>query len=173
MSWFRKKESSDLNSEQISNNEDIKKNNKKDNHENNNKKPSRRRVWAIKRSLIEFIIEASKDTYPNEFYAKLLQKNGVISEFSIIRTISGRTHAIPYTYMEPPDIFFQTAGTVHSHPSGNNHPSGADLEFFSKMGNTHIIIGYPYTETTWRAYNGAGEPIELEVVRRVKRRSIE
>ena len=166
MGWFRKKENSDLNTDQISNNKNINKNN----NENNNEKPSRRRVWAIKKSLIEFIIEASKDTFPNEFYAKLLQKNGVISEFSIIRTISGRTHAIPFTYMEPPDVFFQTAGTVHSHPSGNNLPSGADLEFFSKMGNTHIIIGYPYTETTWQAYNWAGEPIELEVVRRVARK---
>jgi proteasome lid subunit RPN8/RPN11 len=160
MGWFRKKEDSNLNSEQPSNN----KNN------NDSEKRSRRRVWAIKKSLIEFIIEASKDTFPNEFYAKLLQKQGVISEFSIIRTISGRTHAIPFTYMEPPDVFFQTAGTVHSHPSGNNWPSGADLDFFSKMGNTHIIIGYPYTETTWQAYNMAGEPIELEVVRRVPRK---
>jgi proteasome lid subunit RPN8/RPN11 len=133
------------------------------------KPASKRKVWGIKKSMIEFIIEASKDSYPNEFYAKLLQKRGVISEFSIIRTIQGRTHAIPFTYMEPPDIFLETAGTIHSHPSGNNHPSSADLEFFSKMGDTHIIIGHPYTETTWRAYNRSGEPIELEVVRRVKR----
>ncbi len=129
---------------------------------------NKRRVWGIKKSMIEFIIEASKDSYPNEFYAKLLQKNGVISEFSIIKTIHGRTHAIPFTYMEPPDIFLETAGTVHSHPSGNNHPSQADLEFFSKYGDTHIIIGYPYNQYTWAAYNRLGEPIELEVVRRVK-----
>jgi proteasome lid subunit RPN8/RPN11 len=70
--------------------------------------------------------------------------------------------------MEPPDIFLETAGTVHSHPSGNYRPSGADLEFFRKMGDTHIIIGYPYTETTWQAYNRAGEPIKLEIVRRVR-----
>ena len=120
--------------------------------------------------MLEFIIEASKDSYPNEFYAKLLQKNGVIVEFSIIRTIQGRSHAIPFTYMEPPDIFLETAGTIHSHPSGNNRPSSADLQFFSKMGETHIIIGYPYTDRTWQAYNRAGEPIELEVVRRVRNR---
>jgi proteasome lid subunit RPN8/RPN11 len=128
----------------------------------------KRKIWGIKKAMIEFIIEASKDSYPNEFYAKLLQKKGVITEFSIIRTIQGRTHAIPFTFMEPPDIFLETAGTVHSHPSGNNHPSKADLEFFAKYGNTHIIIGYPYTESTWQAYNRSGERIELEVVRRVK-----
>jgi proteasome lid subunit RPN8/RPN11 len=128
----------------------------------------KRKVWGIKKSMIDFIIEASKDSYPKEFYAKLLQKNGVITEFSIIKTIQGDRHAIPFTYMEPPDIFLQTAGTVHSHPSGNNRPSGADLEFFRKSGDTHIIIGYPYTETTWQVYNRAGEPIELEVVRRVR-----
>ena len=128
----------------------------------------KRKIWGIKKSMIEFIIEASKDSYPNEFYAKLLQKKGVITEFSIIRTIQGRSHAIPFTYMEPPDIFLETAGTVHSHPSGNYQPSGADLEFFRKMGDTHIIIGYPYTETTWQAYDRAGNPIELQVVRRVR-----
>jgi proteasome lid subunit RPN8/RPN11 len=153
MGWFKKKENSDVD---ISDSSKI-------------TPPERRKVWGIKKSMIEFIIEASKDSYPNEFYAKLFQKNGVIHEFSIIRTIQGRTHAIPFTYMEPPDIFLNTAGTVHSHPSGNNHPSGADLEFFSKMGNTHIIIGYPYNERTWQAYDRAGRRIKLEVVRRIKR----
>ena len=140
----------------------------KDNKEKRIESTSKRKIWGIKKEMIQFIIEASKDSYPNEFYAKLMQKKGVISEFSIIRTIQGRTHAIPFVYMEPPDIFLETAGTVHSHPSGNNQPSGADLEFFSKMGNTHIIIGYPYTETTWQAYDRTGRPIELKVIRRIR-----
>ncbi len=160
MSWFSKKNAQD---KFTSNDLDQDVSPNKD-----RKVPQKGKVWAIKKEMIEFIIEASKDSYPNEFYAKLLQKKGVIYEFSIIRTIQGRTHAIPFTYMEPPDILLETAGTVHSHPSGNNWPSNADLEFFGKMGNTHIIIGYPYTETTWRAYNRAGEPIQLEIVRRIK-----
>jgi proteasome lid subunit RPN8/RPN11 len=135
---------------------------------NNRKEQKKRKVWGIKKAMVEFIIEASKDSYPNEFYAKLLQKNGVITEFSIIRTIQGRSHAIPFTYMEPPDIFLETAGTVHSHPSGSNRPSKADLQFFAKMGDTHIIIGYPYNVHTWQAYDRQGNEIELEVVRRVK-----
>lgn len=166
MGWFSKNYDPDVN------NNDIYKNNKKNLHNRYNKKQRsknpKRKVWGIKKAMIEFIIEASKDSYPNEFYAKLLQKNGVITEFSIIRTIQGRTHAIPFTYMEPPDIFLETAGTVHSHPSGNNHPSGADLEFFAKSGETHIIIGYPYNEYTWQAYNRAGETIDLQVVRRAR-----
>jgi proteasome lid subunit RPN8/RPN11 len=134
-----------------------------------NQNDDKRKVWGIKKAMIEFIIEASRDSYPNEFYAKLLQKEGVITEFSIIRTIQGRTHAIPFTYMEPPDIYLETAGTIHSHPSGNNRPSPADLQFFAKMGDTHIIIGYPYTPTTWQAYDRNGKMIELKVVRRVKK----
>jgi len=169
MGWFSKNYNPDVNDNNNYNDDD---NNKKNQLKQNNKKERskkiKRKVWGIKKAMIEFIIEASKDSYPNEFYAKLLQKNGVITEFSIIRTIQGRTHAIPFTYMEPPDIFIEAAGTVHSHPSGNNHPSGADLEFFAKSGTTHIIIGYPYNEYTWQAYNGAGETIELQVVRRVR-----
>jgi proteasome lid subunit RPN8/RPN11 len=160
MGWFSKKYDPEPIEEQSF---DIQSRSSKAKSSNN-----KRRVWGIKKTMIDFIIEASKDSYPNEFYAKLLQKKGVIAEFSIIKTIQGRTHAIPFTYMEPPDIFLETAGTVHSHPSGDNRPSKADLEFFSKFGDTHIIIGYPYTKYTWRAYNRLGEPIELEVVRRVR-----
>ncbi len=156
MGWLKRKNNNEFNNP-IMNSKEI---NKKD-----VEKP---KIWGIKKAMIDFIIEASKDSYPNEFYAKLLQKKGIIVEFSIIRTIQGRTHAIPFTYMEPPDIFLETAGTVHSHPSGNNRPSGADLQFFSKMGPVHIIIGYPYTEDTWQAYNRNGKSIELKVVRRVK-----
>lgn len=161
MGWFSKKYDLEPYQDNTSNQE-------RGHTSDNESKKQKRKVWGIKKAMIEFIIEASKDSFPNEFYAKLLQKKGVITEFSIIKTIQGRTHAIPFTYMEPPDIFLETAGTVHSHPSGNNRPSKADLEFFSKSGNTHIIIGYPYTEDTWQAYNRAGELIELKVVRRIR-----
>ena len=156
MGWFNKKKDTSENTQLRP---------MQDPSESKRKKP---KVWGIKKAMINFIIEASKDSYPNEFYAKLLQKKGIIIEFSIIRTIQGDAHAIPFTHMEPPDIFLETAGTVHSHPSGSNLPSEADLEFFAKMGDTHIIIGYPYSGHTWQAYNRSGEPIELKVVRRTK-----
>jgi len=125
---------------------------------------SMRPVRGISRQMVDLLCEASKDSHPNEFYARLFAKEGVITEFSIIQVISGRSHVIPFTYQEPPDISLSGVGTAHSHPGGIPRPSEADLSFFSKMGHTHIIIGSPYTVSTWRAYDGRGRPIELEVV---------
>ena len=128
------------------------------------------RVKGITPQMIKFIAEASRDTYPNEFYARLIAKDGVICEFSIIRVISGRTHVIPFTHEEPPDLSLEAVGTAHSHPSGNIRPSEADLQFFRKMGHTHIIMGYPYTDTSWKAFNSLGEKLDLPVLSPKKKR---
>jgi proteasome lid subunit RPN8/RPN11 len=66
--------------------------------------------------------------------------------------------------MQPPDVKFRVCGSVHSHPSPNATPSRADIIFFGKNGTTHIIVGYPYNMHSWRAYNGRGEQISLQVV---------
>jgi len=133
-------------------------------HDNGSRAGRKRPVWGISKKMLDLLCEASKDSLPNEFYAKLIADEGIITEFSIIQVIAGKTHVIPLTYQEPPDISLKGVGTAHSHPSGVPLPSGADLQFFSKMGNTHIIIGYPYTSTSWRAYDGRGRPVEIEVV---------
>jgi proteasome lid subunit RPN8/RPN11 len=125
----------------------------------------KRRVWGIERETLQLILEVSKETYPKEFAATLIAKKGIIHEINLLPgTLSGNTSAIVRTHMQPPDITLSVVGLVHSHPSGNYSPSGADLHFFSKFGNTHIIVGMPYNIKSWQAYNGKGEFIELEVV---------
>ena len=79
-------------------------------------------------------------------------------------TISGGSHAILRTHMQPPDITLSVVGVVHSHPSSNVNPSGADVQLFGKFGHTHIIVGAPFNLTSWKAYDGYGRRIELEVV---------
>jgi proteasome lid subunit RPN8/RPN11 len=125
----------------------------------------KRRIWGIKRKTLRLIFEVSKETYPNEFAATLIAKKGVIEEINLLPgTISGGNMAILHTHMQPPDITLSVAGIVHSHPSGNYSPSGADLFFFSKFGNTHIIVGKPYNMKSWQAYDSRGNKIVLEVV---------
>jgi proteasome lid subunit RPN8/RPN11 len=52
-------------------------------------------------------------------------------------------------------------GTVHSHPSSSNRPSGADLRMFNKHGTLHLIICRPYSKEALAAYDKYGERILL------------
>ena len=112
------------------------------------------------------ILEASKDTDrpgdPKEFFAVLREEDGVITELLFVPTVLGNVHAIPKLHMLPIDL--SVAGTVHSHPSGVYRPSEADRNLFGQFGRVHIIVGRPYTEETWQAYDHDGNPIALEVV---------
>ena len=125
----------------------------------------KRRVWGIRRQTLKLILEVSKESYPKEFAATLIAKKGIIEEINLLPgTLSGNGMAILRTHMQLPDITLSVVGIVHSHPSGNFRPSGADTFFFSKFGNTHIIVGRPYNMSSWGAYDAYGEPIELEIV---------
>jgi proteasome lid subunit RPN8/RPN11 len=55
------------------------------------------------------------------------------------------------------------AGSVHSHPNGVLQPSDADLATFHR-GDVHIILGAPYRERDWQAFDSDGDPIDLPVL---------
>lgn len=129
------------------------------------REPLKRRVWGIRKETLQLIMEVSKESYPNEFAATLIAKKGIIQEINLLPgTIAGGTHAILRTHMQPPDITLSVVGVVHSHPSSNVTPSGADAQLFGKFGHTHIIVGAPYNLDSWKAYDAYGHRIELEVV---------
>ena len=119
-------------------------------------------MWKIKRELLKLIMESSKDSYPNEFGAFLRAKNKIIYEIIMLPgTVAGKGSVLYYLYMKPID--FTIVGSVHSHPSGFPIPSQADLDMFSKTGDVHIIVAYPFTMDSWKAYNRYGEEIEVKV----------
>jgi hypothetical protein len=87
---------------------------------------------------------------------------GVISELLLVPgTTAGRRHANFLLYMLPADL--TVVGTVHSHPSGALHPSDADVRLFRSWGRRHIIVGAPFSPGSWRAYDGNGEEVHLNV----------
>jgi proteasome lid subunit RPN8/RPN11 len=125
----------------------------------------RRSVWGIKREMLMGILEIAKEKYPNEFLATLTQRRGVIHEINIIPgTIEGGSFSVLQPFMQPPDVKFNVVGSVHSHPSPSARPSQADIIFFGKNGHTHIIVAYPFTMHSWRAYDGYGKQIYLKIV---------
>lgn len=77
-------------------------------------------------------------------------------------TFSSERSALMRLNMLP--VSSQACGSVHSHPSPNSEPSKADLTFFDKFGEIHIIVASPYRNDTWRAFDRKGNEVELEVV---------
>lgn len=129
-------------------------------------------VLGIARETLEFTLEASEQTHPNEYMGMLrgteanelgLERDGlVITDVLVIPgTESNSVSATVKTNQIPNDR--KSVGSVHSHPNGVIRPSTADLQTFGS-GEVHIIIGAPYRRGDWRAFDNRGEPTELEVI---------
>jgi proteasome lid subunit RPN8/RPN11 len=119
-------------------------------------------VRGIARDTLDFILEASKSSYPEEFAGLLEVKDGVITDVLLLPgTESSETSAVLKLFMMPN---ISAVGSVHSHPSSVVRPSQADLHMFSKTGTHHIIVGHPYGRNNWKCYDGSGQPIRLEVL---------
>lgn len=127
--------------------------------------PSRKK-WKITQKCLKLILEASKSNYPKEFGGLLridkIAKDTIREVVILPGTISGDAHAIFKLHMLPID--YSIVGTIHSHPSPFAIPSEADLDLFDKFGKVHIIVANPFNENSWRAYDYAGEEIDMEVV---------
>jgi len=120
-------------------------------------------VVRIKRKLIETIIEASRNVYPEEFIG-LLRKNRK-GEVATLLLIPNSTFGEDFSEIRDDmlPIGLGDCGSVHSHPDSDARPSDQDLIFFQK-GEVNIIIGYPYNEKTLRAYGKDGKRLPVEIV---------
>jgi proteasome lid subunit RPN8/RPN11 len=118
---------------------------------------------AITRNCLDSALACAKSSYPNEFGGILrADEPGIITDLLLLPgTTSGVRHANFQLYMLPADLGIM--GTVHSHPSGALYPSEADLMMFRHWGRRHLILGYPFSMGSWRAYDGNGEETHLSV----------
>jgi proteasome lid subunit RPN8/RPN11 len=121
-------------------------------------------IKSVRRQVIDMAREAAKSSHPQEFAAMLRVAGDTITELLLMPgTIQGDRHAIfPSGMFMPVDR--SVKGTLHSHPSPHPYPSDADFALFEKQGLVHIIVGSPYGEDDWRAYDHAGTPVKLVVV---------
>ncbi|MBN1455340.1 MAG: Mov34/MPN/PAD-1 family protein [Methanomicrobia archaeon] len=117
----------------------------------------------IAHETLDFILEVSKSSHPQEFFGLLCAKNDLITEVIFLPgTISSEKSAVIRREMIPMGL--RRVGSVHSHPSaGSLRPSGQDLRIFPRMGEYHIITCYPYEEQDWRCYSALGEERELRI----------
>jgi proteasome lid subunit RPN8/RPN11 len=120
-----------------------------------------KRIKGIAKDTLNFILEVSKSSMPNEFAGLLQADNEIISDILILPgTESSRMSALIRLYMLPN---MHVAGSIHSHPSSDIRPSKEDIAFFSRTGDYHIIVGPPFDESSWICYNSLGERRELDV----------
>ncbi|MFB6163434.1 MAG: Mov34/MPN/PAD-1 family protein [Halococcoides sp.] len=129
-------------------------------------------VVAIAESALDFALEASRDSHPDEYMGLLrgdaAQKLGLDREGTVLTDVlvipgteTNPTSATVKTHMVPNDT--RAAGSIHSHPNGVLRPSAADRAAFGR-GRVHIIVGAPYDRDDWQAFDREGEPIEVPVV---------
>ncbi len=117
----------------------------------------------LKRQTLETICEASKNVYPKEFIAMLGMSEGkAIDEIVVLPATFGENFSSIRTDLLPVDA--SVVGSVHSHPSPHPYPSGADLNVFRKTGKIHLIIAYPFSFKSVRAFDAKGIELQLEVV---------
>jgi len=118
---------------------------------------------AIKKSTLEALLLASKNTYPNEFLAFLSSKEGkVVDEFVLLPAVYGKSFSSVRLDLMPLDRGIK--GSVHSHPGPSAFPSKGDLRSFKKLGEIHLIIAKPFTLETVKAFDAEGKELEIEVV---------
>ncbi|WP_227376521.1 Mov34/MPN/PAD-1 family protein [Haladaptatus halobius] len=129
-------------------------------------------ILGIAAETLEFALEASRDTHPNEYMGFLrgesasrlgLNREGtVITDVLVMPgTESNSVSATVKTSTVPNDM--RAVGSVHSHPNGVLRPSDADLATFGQ-GDVHIIIGAPYDRDSWKAFDRNGDPRTLDVL---------
>ncbi len=122
-----------------------------------------KKIMGIAKDTLNFILEASRSTHPNEFVGLLQTEKEVIANIILLPgTISSNTSAVIRLEMLPMDLY--SVGSVHSHPTQNKTPSLADLRMFSKKGDYHIIACYPYDEQSWACYDRLGNRRDIKVL---------
>ena len=129
------------------------------------------RVVGIAEETLAFVLDAARDTHPNEYMGLLraerarsvgVDRDGlVVTDVLVIPgTSSNPVRATVRTDMIPN---VRRVGSVHSHPNGVLQPSNADLQTFG-TGEVHLILGHPYHRSNWKAYDRDGHTRELDVL---------
>jgi len=127
---------------------------------------------GIAAPALDLVLGAAADSHPNEYMGLLrgerasevgLDREGVvITEVLVVpATETNPVSATVKTSLVPND--FDVVGSVHSHPNGVLRPSDTDLATFSR-GRVHIIVGAPYRERDWRAFDREGHRRDLRVL---------
>jgi len=121
----------------------------------------------IPSSVVDEIIEYSKNAFPNEFFA-FLEGSVTMGGTVVIKNLAyypndtsqGSVATVYHMGTHTTDF----VGTVHSHPGGENYPSRQDLRTFNKDGVVHLIIKNPYKKENLKCFGLDGKELEFEII---------
>ena len=121
-------------------------------------------MYQVKQSLLDSLLESARAVYPNEFICLIgsTQDSLILDDLIVVPAVYGENFSYIHSHLVPLDPSIQ--GSVHSHPSTANYPSTADKAAFRKLGQVHLIIGYPYNYTSVKMYDSKGHPLPFEVI---------
>lgn len=128
-------------------------------------------VTAIAEEALFFILDAAADAHPNEYMGLLRAEEASRLDLDRDGLVITDVLVIPGTKANPVSATVKTSmipnvsrvGSVHSHPNGVLRPSDEDRRTFG-TGQVHLIVGAPYGEDDWRAFDRNGTQRDLEVV---------
>lgn len=121
-------------------------------------------MFSIKRNVLESVLEASSNLFPNEFFCLLggERKKKIIDEFVMIPAEYMRDSVAIKHWLMPLDL--RIIGSVHSHPRGIPRPSPQDLRNFAKFGEIHLITFPPFSLQSFHAFDSRGNNLYLNLV---------
>jgi proteasome lid subunit RPN8/RPN11 len=122
-------------------------------------------IVSMSGELLDSIFEGAKRLYPKETFLLLRgkkHKDAIRVSDLVVPPLAVYGYGfanLPF-HMLPMD--FSVVGTVHSHPSGNIHPSSVDLNHF--FGRILMIVGFPFARAQNVAvYDSKGETLQFQI----------
>jgi proteasome lid subunit RPN8/RPN11 len=120
-------------------------------------------IVNIKKDLLEGFLALCRVHHPKEFLGILKMEKYIFTEFILPPgAVSSRSSGVIFPSRLPISQDYQ--GTIHSHPSGNLHPSLQDLNSIFKRKKFHFIVGFPYNLYAIKCYDRNGTELQFKVI---------
>ena len=123
------------------------------------------REIQLKKEVLDSILSYCHMKHPDEGILILRgksKKGNVLIDGLVVPPFSFSAHSssgFP-RHMLPGDLSYM--GTVHSHPSGNEHPSVTDLNNFFQL--ISLIVRFPYGNDDIFAWDSNGNSVKLTII---------
>ncbi|MHA1675130.1 MAG: hypothetical protein ACTSYI_16050 [Promethearchaeota archaeon] len=116
-------------------------------------------VVHLSEQIVKSICFLAKSANPNEMFCTLRLTNGCFQEFVLAPGLAASNRSAvfsPNKIGRDPTL----AASCHSHPSGNNFPSQADMKIFARY-RVNMILGAPFRTINLAVYNSQGDRVPI------------
>jgi len=120
-------------------------------------------IVKVKKELLIGFLALCRAHHPKEFLGILKMDKNIFTEFILPPGATTSQHSgVFFPGRLPTNRYYQ--GTIHSHPSGNLHPSLQDLNSIFKGYRFHFIVGFPYILNSIKCFDKNGTELQFKVI---------